>query len=330
MLAKSIILWSVAAIAQARTIRRQVGNGTGAGSVVFDGRVKAAATAADFDTATGPFGKDFVKGQSKCFIIDVAQFHYLPRADLTFSQLVAFPKVKCSLFDAPVGAKAIEVQIKLVFQIRLLNFILITDSSDQSIFVPGNVAANAQTAVRRTELNPNGGGNTTTGVKTLHVSLRPSAQNPLNTSHEYSLVFLERADFSANLFMLRTGTLLGSDGSTKNDLVLQGNTAAGTKTLFTTPFTADVWTNLALTMDFDANTIQVFQSSGNAPLTQSTEPLPNDLSGNGQLHFGVNKNPTEPGADVLRSGFQESGILEGVVYGGIFVEDTEGGIATLA
>jgi hypothetical protein len=253
-------------------------------------------------------------------------YHHL---DLTFSQLVAFPKVECSLFDAQVGAKAIEVQIKSVFQFRLLNFLL-NNYSDKSIFVPGNVAANAQTAVRRTELNPNGGGNTTTGVKTLHVSLRPSAENPLNVSHEYSLVFLERADFSANLFMLRTGTLLGSDGSTKNDLVLQGNTAAGTKTLFTTPFTADVWTNLALTMDFDANTIQVFQSSGNAPLTQSTEPLPNDLSGNGQLHFGVNKNPTEPGADVLRSGFQESGILEGVVYGGIFVEDTAGGIATLA
>jgi hypothetical protein len=78
MLAKSIILWSVAAIAQARNIPRQVGNGTGAGSVVFDGRVKAAATAADFDTATGPFGKDFVKGQSKSFTITVSEFHYLP------------------------------------------------------------------------------------------------------------------------------------------------------------------------------------------------------------------------------------------------------------
>jgi hypothetical protein len=130
--------------------------------------------------------------------------------------------------------------------------------------------------------------------------------------------------------MLRTGTLLGSDGSTKNDLVLQGNTAAGTKTLFTTPFTEGVWTNLAMQLDFNANTIQVFQSSDSAPLTQATEALPNDLSGNGQFHFGVNKNPTSPGADVLRSGFQESGILEGVVYGGIFVEDTANGAVTLA
>ncbi|PZD27003.1 hypothetical protein A1F97_10812, partial [Pyrenophora tritici-repentis] len=73
-------------------------------------------------------------------------------------------------------------------------------------------------------------------------------------------------------------------------------------------------TNLALQMDFNANTIQVFQSSDNAPLAKATEPLANDLSGSGQLHFGANKNPTSPGTDVLRSGFQESGILEGVVY----------------
>jgi hypothetical protein len=206
--------------------------------------------------------------------------------------------------------------------------IMLSNSSDKSIFAPGG--NNAQTAVRRTELNPNGGGNTTTGVKTLNVSLRPSCEHPLNNSHEYSLVFLERADFSANLFMLRTGTLLGSNGSTKNDLVLQGNTAAGTKTLFTTPFTEGAWTNLALKLDFTANTIQVFQSSGNSPLVQATDPLPNDLSGNGAFHFGVNKNPTEPGADILRSGFQEAGILEGVVYGGIVIEDAADATATVA
>jgi hypothetical protein len=205
---------------------------------------------------------------------------------------------------------------------------MLSHSSDESIFAPGG--NNAQTAVRRTELSPNGGGNTTTGIKTLHVSLRPSVEHPLNISHEYSLVFLERADFSANLFMLRTGTLLGSDGSTKNDLVLQGNTATGTKTLFTTPFTEDVWTNIALQLDFTANTIQVFTSTANKPLTQATKPLANDLSGNGAFHFGVNKNPTDPGADVLRSGFQESGILEGVVYGGILVEDTENATVTLS
>jgi hypothetical protein len=65
-------------------------------------------------------------------------------------------------------------------------------------------------------------------------------------------------------------------------------------------------------------------------MVQQTEPLPNDLSGNGAFHFGLNKNPTDPGDDVLRTGFQEAGILEGVVYGGIFVEDSADGTITLS
>ncbi|KAF2685849.1 glycoside hydrolase family 131 protein [Lentithecium fluviatile CBS 122367] len=279
---------------QAHLIRRNCNDtapalATNASStIVWDGRVRTNATQADFDTSNGPFGPDFVKGQNA-----------------SFSQLVLFPHVAPSALDSQVGAKPIEITI-----------------TDASIFVPGD-ATSAQTAVRRTELSPLDSlvpnNVTTTGVKTLHVSLQPSLDHPLNTSHEYSLVFLERADFSNNIFMLRTGTLLGSNGSTKNDLVLQGNTGQGTKTLFTMPWVEGVWTNLGLKMDFDQNTIQVFASTANATLTQQTEPLPNDMSGNGQLHFGVNKNPTNPGADVLRSGFQESGILEGVVFGGLEV-----------
>jgi hypothetical protein len=65
-------------------------------------------------------------------------------------------------------------------------------------------------------------------------------------------------------------------------------------------------------------------------LKQVTQPIANDLSGNGAFHFGVNKNPTNPGADSLRSGFQEAGILEGVVYGGIFVEDSASGQVSLS
>ena len=79
-----------------------------------------------------------------------------------------------------------------------------------------------------------------------------------------------------------------------------------------------------------SSTVQVFSSTGNDELAQQTEALPNDLSGNGQLHFGVNKNPVNPGADILRTGFQEAGILEGVIYGGIFVEDSADGTLTLS
>lgn len=80
----------------------------------------------------------------------------------------------------------------------------------------------------------------------------------------------------------------------------------------------------------DSSTIQVFHSTGNEALVQRTRPLANDLSGNGELHFGINKNPTDPGADVLRSGFQESGIDEGLIFGGIFVEDGASGSVSLS
>jgi hypothetical protein len=55
------------------------------------------------------------------FITSLGQNEYLPEVDLTFSQLVAFPSVDPSIFDAKVGAKAIEVQIKLVFLVHLFN-----------------------------------------------------------------------------------------------------------------------------------------------------------------------------------------------------------------
>lgn len=91
---------------------------------------------------------------------------------------------------------------------------------------------------------------TSSGVKTLHFSIKPSADRPLNISHEYLMVFMERADFGANLIALKTGTLIGSDGATKNNLLLLGNSAKGVNTLFSTPFTEGKFTNFAIVMDF--------------------------------------------------------------------------------
>jgi hypothetical protein len=78
------------------------------------------------------------------------------------------------------------------------------------------------------------------------------------------------------------------------------------------------------------STIQIFQSTGDAALVKRTAPIANDLRGNGELHFGVNKNPTDPGADSLRTGFQEAGIDEGVIYGSIFVENSADGTVLLS
>lgn len=61
-----------------------------------------------------------------------------------------------------------------------------------------------------------------------------------------------------------------------------------------------------------------------------TEPIANDVSGQGQFHFGLLKKPVGGGSDITKSGFQPSGINEGLIFGGIFEEDTAGGSATLS
>jgi hypothetical protein len=139
-------------------------------------------------------------------------------------------------FDTNAAAQSVEVTV-----------------NDDSIFAPGG--SNPQTAVRRAELMPNpslsGDNITTTGIKTLHFSLKPSTARPLNTSHEYLLAFLERGDFAGNQISLKTGTLIGSDGASKDQFVLLGNSRNGSTMLFSTPVSSADFTNFGLKMDFD-------------------------------------------------------------------------------
>lgn len=39
-------------------------------------------------------------------------------------------------------------------------------------------------------------------------------------------------------------------------------------------------------------------------------------------HIGILKLPTGPSSDVAHEGYQQSNLNEGLVYGGIFVEDS--------
>jgi hypothetical protein len=78
------------------------------------------------------------------------------------------------------------------------------------------------------------------------------------------------------------------------------------------------------------STIKVFYSAGQAPLKAVTEALPNDNTGGGQLQIGIAKKPTET-QTVVYDGYQESIPLrgEGQIYGGIFVEKSDGGCVSL-
>lgn len=68
--------------------------------------------------------------------------------------------------------------------------------------------------------------------------------------------------------------------------------------------------------------MEIFYSAGQEELKSTGAAVPNDLSGLGKYHFGLLKKPTgENIDDVTTEGHQPSGIDEGVIFGGIFIED---------
>lgn len=50
--------------------------------------------------------------------------------------------------------------------------------------------------------------------------------------------------------------------------------------------------------------------------------MANDNSGQGQFHFGVLKKGVNGGTDITKDAEQPAGIDEGMVFGGIFEQDT--------
>lgn len=195
----------------------------------------------------------------------------------------------------------------------------------------------------------------TQGIKTLHFSLQKDAQRPLNLSHEYQLVFLESADFSTNQVVLKTGTILGQNTADPDTLQLFGNVnSSPVPELFKTKFTAGVFHNFAIKLDFTKkyaplpkssdsfsrsldlianmsfSTTEVFYSQGNSALKSTGAAVTNNIAGQGQYHFGMLKKPVNGGSDITKSGDQPTGINEGIIYGGIFQEDSSAGCISLS
>ncbi|KAG5953582.1 hypothetical protein E4U53_004681 [Claviceps sorghi] len=258
--------------------------------LIFDSRVPVNYTLKQFDSKNNLFNPSFVLG-----------------ANQTFSSVLKFPKQMSPkpLFDRTGRTKPIEVTI-----------------NDQSIFTPS--ANNSQVGFRRTELmiaSNSGKDDSTIGIRTLHFSIAKDSSRPLNLSHEYQLVFLEDASFSTNQFVLKTGTIIGLNNITADSLTLFGNTKNFGDVLFTTRFSPRTFHNFALKLDFTQNTTEVLYSTGRKPLKSVTEPRWNDISGQGQYHFGLLKKGLGGNGD-SKKGFQESGINEGIVYAGIFMQDS--------
>ncbi|KAF7547439.1 hypothetical protein G7Z17_g7713 [Cylindrodendrum hubeiense] len=254
--------------------------------IIFDGRVPSNASLSDFDTENGggwnPFNPSYVKGN-----------------DLAWSDILLLPEsASPSRFDTATGSIPIEVTI-----------------SDESIFQKQNGFRRAGLQFRKDGNEDSPGSE---GVVTLHFSVLQDESRPLNLTHEYLNVWHEAADYSANQFNFQAGTLIGRESVPKDTYKLldRNNTE-----IWSTPILAGVWQNFAITLDFDKNTIQAWHSNGNKPLRPATKPVSNNNSGRGQYQIGILKKPTGTD-DVVNSGYQESELDEGLIYGGIFIENS--------
>lgn len=191
-----------------------------AGAVVLpDGRIKQDAVPEDFNVLASPFKSAVVKGDG-----------------LNFSDVITFPDIQPSIFDAAGNTKAFEINI-----------------NDQSIFVPEGQAPQDQ--FRRADLLPSIASTlnnvSTTGVKTMHFSLQQDAAKPLAlTTNEYQLAFLETADFESRIFDVRVGTGTTSPSLTGENIVVLGRSGDAIQEMFVAPFSADLQ-NFAVSLDFD-------------------------------------------------------------------------------
>ncbi|KAI1456605.1 hypothetical protein F4805DRAFT_221406 [Annulohypoxylon moriforme] len=285
MISSTLLVTLLASAASARSIKR--GTGEIKCPVVLSGFVPVDKTPTDFDSyATSPFNPDYIRGSEK------------------FSQILLFPDAGSSRFDN-ASTKSVEVTI-----------------NDKSIFQTQNGFRRAGLQIQG---DTNEGGPGTTGVRTLHFSVKQDPERTLNLTHEYLNVWHEASDYSANQFNFQTGTIIGKSGGNANTFKVlnRQNTQ-----VWETPTDPTAWQNFAITLDFVKNTLQVYYSKDDEPLKAVTDALANDNSGEGQYQIGILKKPTGT-SDVVNSGFQETGIDEGQIYGGIFLEDSANGCISL-
>ncbi|KDQ49999.1 hypothetical protein JAAARDRAFT_200339 [Jaapia argillacea MUCL 33604] len=269
--------------------------------VLFDGRISYTTQPTDFDKNTSLYNPSYNLGQNQ-----------------TWDQVISFPPMVPSLFDIPSRTKSFEVTI-----------------NDQSIFLPGG--APLEVGFRRSELMPatnNGTDATVQGTTTFHWSMRTDLFKPLNYSHEYHPIWHETADYSDSEFTLTLGTPFNASFDptvhVPKTLRLAGRQSVSPETtFFQVPFDDTVWHNWAVTIGWTTNTLSVWYSTDYEPLQLVAGPSFNNNTGGGDFHVGLMKEPTGPlGIDVVHAGYQESGINEGLIYGGVFIENSANGCVT--
>ncbi|KAF9522573.1 hypothetical protein CPB83DRAFT_899521 [Crepidotus variabilis] len=305
--------------------------------VLWDGRAPFNFTSVNLDASADPY-LSVVKGSNKAS-------HYTQLLGNTSNSTPLWSPDRS--LPQPIGPGGpVQITPSQAPHLELIEQVIAVSIDNSSVFVPGGNTANSQYGFRRTELLAQRNSDwhnllpdTQTGITVFHFSIKLDPAKPLNYNHEYQIVFIEPSDGShvfgiqlGSPFTNPTGTLPVANA---HDLKVLDHAK---KILYTAAFTADVWHNLAVQVDWSKKTLAVLYSKDGAELQAVTKALPNSSAasgstGQGEFHFGVLKlplvNPRDTNDhknDVVHYGTQE-GTTEGLLYSGIFIESTKDGVS---
>ncbi|KAK1834485.1 glycoside hydrolase family 131 [Podospora conica] len=156
--------------------------------------------------------------------------------------------------------------------------------------------------MRRTELIPQTTAAITKGKVFYHFSLMRKDVNAPATTREHQIAF-----FESHFTELKSGWQSGAPGV--SDPLLRW--CVGGQTKWSVDWDADVWHNVAYEIDFSANTVAFWHSTGAAPLTRKVAPVSTSTSSNGaDWHVGVLELP--------RSGYPDTN--EDFYWSGVYIE----------
>ncbi|KAH9885517.1 hypothetical protein F4778DRAFT_774298 [Xylariomycetidae sp. FL2044] len=160
---------------------------------------------------------------------------------------------------------------------------------------------NGQT-MRRTELIPQTTAAINSGKVWYHFSMMRSETNPPAETREHQINF-----FESHFTEMKAGWLSGSSGTTDANL----RWMADSQSQWNTEFTAGVWHNVAYEIDFSANTVGFWYSTGSDDLALTVEPVSVSASSNGaDWHLGVLELP--------RDGYTDE--VEDLYFSGVYIE----------
>ncbi|RYC58418.1 hypothetical protein CHU98_g7795 [Xylaria longipes] len=160
---------------------------------------------------------------------------------------------------------------------------------------------NGQT-MRRTELIPQTTAAINSGKVWYHFSMLRSDTNAPATTREHQVNF-----FESHFTEMKVGWLSGSSGTSDTNLRWMANSQSH----WETEFTAGVWHNVAYEIDFSANTVAFWHSTGSDDLKLTVNAVSVSASSNGaDWHLGVLELP--------RDGYPDAN--EDLYFSGVYIE----------